>query len=561
MSDFYSGPSAQSIDALGKAVSGGLDMVGQKLYNAEAMGQYLSAYSAMQKNFANFDSQIQMDPNWQQYGTKVQQNDSKFLEQVLPTVKNSAARAKFIEDFTQSRAQHYAAITRLATQRRIADLYGNGMNQLQDSLTAVKRGGYSKSARQTFDTTIKGVLGIAGQLSGYEQYRLQEVAKSTQRAMAMDYLNGGAMNTAIKVLQQGGTEQDAINAGMRYAITSGNSPRLDLSPDPNADRRTVANLVKTQLTDLFGKQTAQYEIQDEQTFQKILDDALQGNIMSDAELGSLQQAGKLFVGDPKTQNSLLTSLQTKLEELRRQRNPSTASIPSTSEAYIAATNVVSQDIPEAQKVIKIAQIPGLNKSDTNMFRKAAAANTDASYRQVVADFSKMTGSTETAPGTGKPWTNEDHQRALEMLNQFKASPAYQNASPSDIVAEGNKIKSVIDDQVLKTAVKDSFRGNATANFFGGPWSTEAEMSDFLQRAQKGEFNGLWGTTEIQNDAQKFYASLIPYVQNATRKQMDPASAQITQNGTVMLKATDGTTYEVIPSPQGYGKLDIRKVAP
>ena len=241
MSDYYTGPSGQSIADLGKTIfQGGMD-VADKLYQADATSQYLSAFARLRKGMSDFDAQLQMNPDWQQYGELTQENDTKLFDDISQGIKNPLAKNQFIQEATQLKASHYESAQKLAVSRWRSDMYGSTIEGVDESLNNALQAQYDKGSIVSFEKMKSHALSVASNLGGYEQYRIESLLQTATKNVYMGKLEQEAYHAADSAKN--------IKAGLDYISNGDNSPFLN-----DAERRSVGDIVKSMYAFHLDKQ-------------------------------------------------------------------------------------------------------------------------------------------------------------------------------------------------------------------------------------------------------------------------------------------------------------------
>ena len=539
MSDFYGGPSGQAVQGLGNAIVGAGLTVYDKLNQAEATSQYLGAYDAMRKGMTDFDTQIQQSADWQQYGHLAQENDQKLFESIEGTIKNPVAKNRFIQDFTAARATHYESVSRLANQRRIADTYGQTISSLDEIGQQVSGAGYTPTAIAEAESKMKMAHDAGGLLGGYEQYRIDAIASSVRRNIYMGKLEQEAYSTALS--------KRNIQSGLSYAVDPVNSPNLD-----EASRRTVAGIVKTTYEDALGKRQKEQDSRDDKMLLSLETMVDQGKY-NPSLFANDQAEGKGFSGSKAA--LYYRTIQDYAERRSKEaRDPAAAagiSDPSVYSRMSAETDDMSTSLSDkVNRLMDAYSQGGLTKADYNSLKTRANRPMTEAFAQASRDIQKL------ATGANAVLDQSELSQAQKMLSDLKNTHNLQEMTPSQVLSEVGKIRSVVEDKAVERAVNEGFKAPTGLFGWGGVKPNENDIASFLYGIQSGEFAGLESTGFIRDALPKLRDQAKTLLGERYHVDTTDATTKFERDGSFVIQTKSGRIFRL--TPKNKSSLEIQE---
>ena len=538
---------AQAYEQFGRAIQGFGTQISDKLYNAEATAQYLSAFDKMRQGMSNFDNQIRTDPNWQQYGQKAQESDQKIFDSILPTLKNQAAKNQFIQAFAQERAAHYNTVLNYANTRRIGDLVGQARGSVMGVVPEAQKGNFDAKSMQTALTTLKAANDIGAQVAGYEQAIINDEVIRQTAALYTGKVEQGAWDVLAK-------SRD-IQQAMNYIDQKGRAYNLS-----NTQIRSAQDAIKSIYASEQAKMTAQINAADEKTY---LDD-LSAIDSGKFNFGAFISAQGNFKGSKAATYYKNTADYYRMV-MKNAADPANAVKISQPQVYNDLSAMAdATDRSQADKISQITQsaVDGkLSQSDYTKLKDRARAVTNSAFTNVASDLKKYTSSTAQPGGAKAPWTSSEEKQAQDMLSELKTRSNLENWIPSQILAEGAKITSVINDKALQRSVNDHFKGESGFlgfhSFLGmaAAPSPESEISGFLQSFAQGELSGLTSSAFVLGAWRDIQKQLADELQKQYGVSASGAAMALHNDGTVTIQIPGGAAYRVVATN---GKLEFQR---
>jgi len=527
---------AASEENLGKNLFNAGITVFDKLNDAEIVAQTEAGQQALSKQAADFDAQIEKDPDYSSYGDKNQKFQDQAWKLVEGSIKNQGAKNALHDWWNTQTIQRTKEMEVRSTDVRIR----NALAQTKEAAgnyirTGNKQGLIDLLDKQSATNLIAPALAEQEKAAGIHEIDLNQLFKKGHD-VAFDPSGGE------KSLDSG---IDAIMSDRTPGITD--DEKQGIVKELTQQHEEARKLAKEKTDDQNGK-----------IMDKSISDILAGKL----SLTGIKDVG-LVGSDAGEKKEQLANFWENLHKDKASENPGVD--------FGSALQWISDPTKTNQAKLEYAlsefNAGGINKGQFVTINDKIASGITEAERAGVTTLHEGAKGTEANPAL---YTPEDELKAQNML-QEAISGKGKEASPQYVQEQAEKIKKLFADKAFSKALDDELIVSTKPFFQGGIWQgmglapkagspNKQDIAGVLNALKNGEFEGTYSTKETQSIFNANAAQVEKLVASKYKLNPDDLSVNYDQDNHMYFENSNGSMVRIVPDGTNL-KVEIGKKAP